>query len=88
MYMICVLFSQPRAISKVETLVRIYFINKHTCKAVIISYIINYNVFIRLHKSAELIFRGAIQKFTNCQQQKKKKEIELSMFSLQDLRVH
>jgi hypothetical protein len=40
MYMICVLFTQPKFVSKVETLVRIYFINKHSSKAVIISYII------------------------------------------------
>jgi hypothetical protein len=61
MYMICVLFTQPKVVSKVETVVRIYFINKHSSKAVIISYIINYNIFRRLLKSSELTFTAAIQ---------------------------
>jgi hypothetical protein len=65
MYMNCVLFTQSKVVSKVETLVRIYFINKHSSKAVIILYIINYNLFRRLLKSAELTITAVIQGGTN-----------------------
>jgi hypothetical protein len=65
MYMICVVFTQPKVVAKAETLVRINFINKHYSKAVIISYIINYNLFRRLLKSGDLTFRASIQGCTN-----------------------